>query len=244
MQLLLRIVCWAIAFYFFIISNIGYNFPPDLSGPAGKALLVSIVLFLLPFAKSLSITGLFSYEAKIDEVKKEVSDFKTETRDLIKIQTSLITSVSANQTTHNVFNIPSLTDAANAEKQIPHRAQNPNSTETAERVKHVVSVGPLELNIELARTRMDLERLLREKVGRTTGLGGKREVKFMSLTGLWREYIQDNPQMKHYDSAMRYVVDICNAAIHGQNVPIENAVEAIQLGDEIKSALTEGLTQA
>ncbi|MEX3007282.1 hypothetical protein [Hoeflea sp. TYP-13] len=236
----LRTVCWIASAYFFGIANLAYSYPPDLSGSAGIALLIGIALFLLPFAKSLSITGLFSYEARIKEVKRDVSEFKAETRDLLKIQNSLITNVSNNQSTHNVFNIPSLTDAANAERQLGKTVRDVPSPAVSARVERATAVGPTELNLELARTRMELEQELRKKLGRSTNLGGKRDTKFLSLTGLWREYLRENEHLANLDSAMRYVVDISNAAIHGQNVPIEHAVEAIQMGEDIKVALANG----
>ncbi|SDE78801.1 hypothetical protein SAMN04488117_101223 [Celeribacter baekdonensis] len=237
MKIAFNIICWAVSIYFFTLANLSYGFPPDWSGTAGIALIVAIVFFLFPFAKSISITGLFSFEAKVEEVKKEVIEFKAETRDLLRIQNSLISSVTATQTTHNVFNIPSLTDAANAERKISQNGVHKITPEISERIDRALAIGGSELNVELARTRMELEQTLRSKVGKSVNLGGKPDVKYLSLTRLWRLFLEENSQHKNFDDAMRYVTDICNAAIHGQAIPQANAIEAIQLGEEIKIAL-------
>lgn len=219
-----------------MLANCSYGFPPDLTGKAGVALIAAFIFFLLPFAKRLSLSGIFDFEAKIEEVKGEVEDFKQETRDLLKIQNSLISNVSANQTTQNIFHIPSLTDAANAERQIPQAAQI--SDEVDARISRALAIGSGEINVELARTRIELERTLRDKVGKTVSFGGRRDVKYLSLATLWRKFLEERPEHRNLDSAMRYVTDICNAAVHGQMVPQDNAIEAIKLGEEIKMALS------
>ncbi|MDF2372517.1 MAG: hypothetical protein P1V21_17165 [Rhizobiaceae bacterium] len=198
---------------------------------------MAIVLFLLPFAKSLSVSGLFSYQAKIEEIKKDVSEFKSETRDLINIQNALISNVTNSQTTHNVFNIPSWTDARSAEKELGETGRPSVTPERSEKIELAISNGPAAINVELARTRMEIEAILRKKMGRRTSLGGKRDIKYISLMGLWREFLKQNTDKANYDAAMRYVVDICNAAIHGQNVPQGHAIEALQMGEELISAL-------
>ncbi len=228
--------CWLIAAYFFVVANFSYGFPPDLTGSAGVALIAAFIFFLLPFAKRLSLSGIFDFEAKIEDVKEEVKYFKQETRELLKIQNSLISSVSTNQTTQNIFHIPSLTDAANAERQLPQTAQI--SEEVNARISRALAIGGSEVNVELARTRMELERTLRNIVGKSVSLGGRRDVKYLSLTTLWRKLLEERPEHRNLDAAMRYVTDICNAAIHGQMIPPDNAVEAIKLGEEIRMALS------
>lgn len=219
-----------------MLANYSYGFPPDLTGRAGVALIAAFIFFLLPFAKRLSLSGIFDFEAKIEEVKGEVKDFKQETRELLKIQNSLISNVSSNQTTQNIFQIPSLTDAANAERQIPHAGQM--SAEVDDRISRALKIGSVEINVELARTRMEIERTLRNKVGKTVNSGNRRDVKYLSLATLWRKFLGEHPEYMNLDSAMRYVTDICNAAVHGQMVPQDNAIEAIKLGEEIKMALS------
>ncbi|WP_321502231.1 hypothetical protein [Breoghania sp.] len=236
MQKFFNGVCWLISAYFLLLANYIYGFPPDLTGRAGVALIASFVLFILPFAKRLSLSGVFDFEAKVEKVKGEVEEFKKETRDLLKIQNSLISSVSANQTTQNIFHIPSLTDAANAERQIPQTTSI--SGEVDDRIARALGIGNGEINVELARTRMELERTLRDKVGKSISLGGRRDVKYLSLSALWRKFLENRPEHRNLDAAMRYVTDICNAAVHGQMVPQDNAIEAIKLGEEIRMVLS------
>jgi uncharacterized protein YoxC len=50
-----------------------------------------IFFLLLPQAKKLKLGKLIEYEAKIDEVKKEVQEFKEETRQILSMQNTIIT---------------------------------------------------------------------------------------------------------------------------------------------------------
>ncbi|WP_170545272.1 hypothetical protein [Ruegeria arenilitoris] len=240
MQTFLRLVCWVGAAYFFALANLGYGYPPDWTGNPGLCLLAALVLFLLPFAQEFSLTGVFSFKSKVDEVKRDMSDFKLEVGEQIKIQTQLISSVSANQSQNVHVTIPSLTDAAKAESEIRRGRPNaqPIPLKDVEQLREEYrDMEPLELAGEMAYLRITLEAKLRDYFGHSKKLVPKEGRKFLSLAGMWKTYLKMNPEAEHLDSAMRFVMDVGNAGAHGQTVPVETAVEARTLANAIAREL-------
>jgi len=88
---------------------------------------------------------------------------------------------------------------------------------------------------------MELEKGLRTALGRKTvsddplgKTGG-----FLSARQLFKKFAVEHSKYKSMHSSFDYILKICNAAIHGQQVPESHAHEAIHMGirmlDEIRS---------
>lgn len=218
--------------YFALIANTQYGFPPDWTGSAGISMVIALVLFLLPFAKEFSLTGVFSFKAKVSEVKREVSDFKTEIREQIRIQNSNISNVSNNVSVH----LPGLSETYRAEASI--RQKNPNSSVFDEQkneqlYRRFELLEQTELAFEMAKLRIQLEKRLRELLALHTNLKPKSDRRFLSLHKMWRMYVDSRPDAEYLERAFRVVLDVGNAGAHGQTVSLDVAVEAYLLAQEI-----------
>ncbi len=240
MTVVFRSICWVLAAYFFIIPHLLWGWPPEWAAPAAFPIALSIFLFLLPFAKSISLGSWFSFEAKIDRIKDDVSAFKAETRNILAMQSSMITSVSQNVAQHTTFNLPSLSDAYTAERRIEESSPTVVPTKNADgNFSEYIAQSLLDPNLALAKLRMELEIEFRRILGKRTQLGAKTDVKFMSLRSLWQEFFKCFEEKRYLLEALHYVNDICNAAIHGQRVPSEHAVEALSMGFRIVEELRD-----
>src|SRR5947207_3185490 len=112
MTIAFRSICWVLASYFLVVAHMQSGFPAkEWSGSSGISLAIAIFLTLLPFAKSLSLGELFKFEAKIEEVKKDVEVFKAETRNMLNLQSSILTKITSNVGQHTTINLPPLSEA-------------------------------------------------------------------------------------------------------------------------------------
>ena len=98
-----------------------------------------------------------------------------------------------------------------------------------------------DLNFALAKTRMEIERLMRKILNKRTTVSAKTNqgIKFLTLSKLFRLLIEEYPNFKQYYPSFKYVQSVCNAAIHGQKVSYGQAEEALQLGIIIINELKE-----
>lgn len=240
MTVVFRSICWILAAYFFVIANLLWGWPPEWTSQAAFSIGLSIFLFLLPFAKSISLGSWFSFEAKIEGIKDDVDAFKAETRNILAMQSLMITNVSQNVAQHTTFNLPSLSDAYTAERRIEENSPTVAPTENADRnVSEYIAQSRSDPNLALAKLRMELEIEFRRILGKRTKLGAKTDVKFMSLRSLWQEFFKYFKEKRYLLEALQYVNDICNAAVHGQQVPSEHAVEALSMGFRILEELRD-----
>ena len=66
-----------------------------------------------------------------------------------------------------------------------------------------------------------------------------QEIKFLTLSKLFRLLTTEYPNFEQYHHSFKYVQSVCNAAIHGQKVSYGQAQEALQLGIIIINELKE-----
>lgn len=236
MEIVLKISCWALSFYFFVSAHIASGWPIVFDEKSAPLVLIALFLFLLPFAKSITVAHFFSFESKIANLKNEVHDFKEEVRNQLNLQTTLMSSISNNMTQQTNIHLPSTTDARKAERDIFD-----NNREITFPDENIISQYLLQYkndqNLALARMRMDLEAKLRNILGYRTAVDKNTEIRFRSMRALWNEYFKQWPEQRYLLNGLRYVTDAANAAIHGQTVPTEIAEEAISIGLSILDAL-------
>ena len=231
-------MCWIVGLYFFVAFQWAVGFPPKgILDDGNFVLLALFILFLLlPFAQTLKLGNFFEYSAKIQEVKSDLRDFKNETRELIGLQSTLITKVSQNMSSNVHINIPSASSARQAEKKLAtfERSENVNLSSSIQQpddaVGYFIESGGdnayalMRLRAELER---ELRRILRKEV--SFEIKGKSR-KYFSLMSLWNLFIGQSDDRQNLEPAFRYIIDICNAAVHGQVVPPGHAEEAISMG--------------
>lgn len=229
MTKILRAICWSLAAYLFIAAHFIYGPPQDWDWPALLPVLLSIFLFLLPFAQSISLGGFLSFDAKIDQVKEDLGSFRDEVRNMFNMQSTMISTVTQNVAQQTTVNLPSLNDAFKAERQLEERGTPALNELSNENLDGYVAQG-LTPNLALAKLRMDLESEFRRILNKRTELGKRTDTKFLSLRSLWQEFFKRYEDKRYLLDGIEYVYSICNAAIHGQVVPEEHAEEAMSMG--------------
>lgn len=88
------------------------GFPPTRAAGNWQLLTVFVIFVILPFAKKLDVFQFLTFEAKIDEVRREVdnaskkvTDVKDDLRHLISLQNNLANTVRVMSTQSNTFNL-------------------------------------------------------------------------------------------------------------------------------------------
>jgi hypothetical protein len=142
-----------------------------------------------------------------------------------------------NQVTVNIPGLAELREARKViEQEVPTEAR-----ETAQQVEERIILQSEDPTLALARTRIDIERLLRGIVGKPRSFAPGKEdaLKFAGVGQLFDLFISKNPQFAYLKKPFRYVTQICNAAIHAQRVSDDQAREALALGAQIIAVLKD-----
>lgn len=102
--ILLLISSWLISIFFFIVFLANAGWPPAIPGWKYDLtyLVVSLGLFLIPFAARIRIGKLFEFERKLDEAKKDYESFKQDTRQMLAAYSNATAIATGN--TVNVIN--------------------------------------------------------------------------------------------------------------------------------------------
>lgn len=223
------------------LTNIGFPPAKNIGTTALTLLIFSIFFLLLPIAKKISIGKLLSFEREVEKISGEVKEFKSETREFLSVYSSMLNTISNTvQQTVNVH-YPNLEEARRAKEDLEAAIETPSETETIEdEVSAFVAQAGGDYNFALAKLRMELEQNLRNILGKrlNTPDPTKMVEKFLSASQLFRELTTRHPKYLNMRSSFDYILKICNAAIHAQQVSEPHAHEAIYMGlqiiDELK----------
>ena len=232
---------WLVSFYFLagFVANVG--FPPDRTLLVGDAFYVLLwLLFLfLPFFSKIKIGTILELEREVAKSKEELREFKAEVRNSMSILSTNVNTIGgmSNQVTVNVPGLEELREA-----RISLVAVTPKSTQAdATRVEERLALQSEDTTMALARTRIEIERLLRTILGKrlTVSSPGEDPMKFASAQQLFQTFVRQNDQYAYLSTPFKYVNQVCNAAIHAQRVSDEQAHEALSLGAQVIAALKE-----
>jgi hypothetical protein len=112
---------------------------------------------------------------------------------------------------------------------------SPKAKDQAEQVEdRIIRQSDDDRTMALARTRIDIERALRDLIGKDTDLPiSNPDVKYMSVSRLFDKAAAEYSPLRNLQQPFRYMMQICNAAIHAQRVSEDQANEALALGAQI-----------
>jgi hypothetical protein len=236
------VLCYLLAAYFLYAFALTVGVPPSRSLDATSAsyLALALFLFMLPEAKKVKLGKLFEYEARIKEIKEDVSQFKADTRATLSAYTSLVSAISnaANQTVN--VHLPGQGEASEARKDLDTALKTRQERGAIEeQIDQFLKSEDNDLNYALAKLRMRMEKELRRILGMKTDaslpLGGN--AKFLSARSLIAQFADKYPTYEGILKSFDYVLRVCNAAIHGQIIPEEYAHEALFMGIKILNEL-------
>jgi hypothetical protein len=235
-------ICYLLAAYFLYAFCVVVGIPPSkpIDSTSGSYLALALFLFILPEAKKLKLGQLFEYEAKVKEIKQEVREFKDETRSTLSTYTSLVSAISntMNQTIN--VHLPGQAAVAQARQELKEVLKTPADESSVEgKVEAFVASAGGDTNYALAKLRMQLERELRRILGKRTVSANPDagNTRFLSARSLFNQFSQALPGYERIRNSFDYVLKVCNAGMHGQNVSEGHAQEALHMGIQMLEEL-------
>ena len=232
------LISGSISLYFLWVVHQHIGFPPTKPLTTSSAIYLALfVLFLLaPFVQRFKLGQLIEFETKVEEVRSDIKEVRTETRELISTVSAVATAISASVNQNVVLNFPSAEWAQAAREEMSKAFGGaPELARQEDDFREYMDLSELDLNYALARLRMDIERELRRILGKrqSTDDPSKMRGKFLTARSLFRALVSVKPKYQQMQSSFDYVLEVCNAAIHGQRISEGVANEAIGMGLQI-----------
>lgn len=233
---------WLVSFYFLFGFILDVGFPPKLDISAGHVFFAALWLFFLflPFFRRVKIGRFLELERELEQTKAELREFKSDVRNNLAVISTNINTIGnlSNQVT---VNVPGVADLAEIRTRLDQLTRPGTQEEAREIRNEVAAIDGEDQIMALARTRIKIESLLREIMGKQTVMppDGRTTVKFMSLSQLTRMFFDRYPHHRNLEEPLQYVLRICNAAIHAQRVSQAQADEALEIGSRVQAILTD-----
>lgn len=240
----LRVLSWLVAAYFGVGFAIKAGFPPKTDSLIGDALFVLITLFFLflPFFNKIKLGSWLELEREVKEAKKEAAAATEELREFKAEVRNTVSVISTNKMSQQVnLLLPGAQQMRDQQEEIGKRLSVP-AQENVEAIEEDLQTTTDTL-LALAKVRIDIERLLRTIVGKRLdayqGTRPPEPIKFMSIEKMFAMLIQEDKSLSYLRAPLRSVLAVCNAAIHAQNVSLDQADEALTLGAQVIAALKQ-----
>ena len=227
-------LCRLLSAVFLVPALHAIGFPPKQEiGTLPLTLFVfSIFLLLLPIAKKISLGKLITFEREIEKVREDVTDFKAETREFLNVYSNMITAISNTVSQTVNVHLPGQAEAQQAKEELYSTIGDAEPSSVQDEVDNYLALAGEDLNFALAKLRMDLERKLRELLDKRTSTLDPTSMmgRFMSARQLFKEFTEKYPNYKAMHSSFDYILKVCNAAIHGQQIFDGHGREALYMG--------------
>ena len=238
------ILSGAASLYFLWVFHEHVGFPPstDLTLTSALYLALFVMFLLAPFVQRLKLGQLVEFEAKVEKFQSDIKEVRSETRELISTVSAVATAISASVNQNVVVNFPSQEWAQAARAELSTAVGDGGASEQEhEDIREYLDLSGSDPNYALARLRMDIERELRRILGkrRSTDDPSRMRGKFLSARSLFRALVSAKPNYQHMRSSFDYVLEVCNAAIHGQRIAEGVAHEAVGMGLQILRELRQ-----
>ncbi len=196
---------------------------------------IGVGYFLLAptYGKKISLGKLLTFEKEMSQVKAEVAEFKVEAREFLNVYSNMITAISnAVSQTVNVH-LPGKEQVQEAKEELDSTLNDQESPDKMEdELEAYLNQSGNDPNFALAKLRMELEKSMRDILGKRTQTADPLSMKskYLSARQLFRELVNQKPNYKGLHSSFDYILKVCNAAIHGQKISEQHAHEAIYMG--------------
>lgn len=239
-----KLICFSLSAYFFITFHLSAGFPPKdpITNTAIFYLAIALFFFLIPSAKKLKLGKLIEFESQVKELKEETREFKSEIRQSVAIQSSLINAVS--NTVNQSINIsfPWSQEAQEAKEELDENFNKTNDDSNLEEdIERFIRENHSDTNYALTMLRSKIEVRLREVLKFRTDTQDPIKMKgnFLSINSLFRKFVESYPKFAAMNNSFEYVMKVCNAATHGQKISRLAAHEAFYMGLRILEELKD-----
>lgn len=229
------IICWLLGIRLF---NQGYkriNLAEPENIPTIALLLAAIglLLILLPFLKRLKI-GELEIERELAQTQDELKEFKTEIRNTISVINTQISTVSSIKNQNQmIFYSSGGEEAKDAIAQTPKEF-----VANANEMLDEFVLEDQDTIMGLMKVRIQIEYLLRKILNKRLHVtDATKNIKFMSLLSVTKEFLKLYPNYLYLESPFSFVRQLANTAAHAQRISDHQAKEAIDIGVKIIATL-------
>ena len=224
-----------IAVYFIWVFHRHVGFPPtgQLTFTSTIYLALFIFFLVLPFAQRIKLGKLIEFEAKVEQVREDIKEVRTETRELISTMSIVANAISNSMNQSVVVNLPKPEEVQAAREKLSEAlTKPPEPTTQKEKVLDYIDAGGPDVHYALARLRMDLEKELQRVLDNhpKSDCPSRMRGKILSARSLFRRLVSVFPRYENMQDSFDYILKVCNAAIHGRQIPEKIAHEAIDMG--------------
>ena len=224
--------------YFLWVLHQHVGFPPTKPLTPTSAIYLALFVFFLaaPFVQRLRLGRLIEFEAKVEEVRTEMKEVRTETRELISTVSAVATAISASVNQSVILNFASSEWAQAAREEMSTAfGDTPEPPGHEDDTQEYMALTASDPNFALARLRMEIESELRRILGKCVSAKDPSRMRgrFLSARSLFRTLASQNPKYQQMWSSFEYVLEVCNAAIHGQRIADGVPDEAVGIGLKI-----------
>ena len=229
------ILSGAASLYFLWAVHQHVGFPPikPLTPTAALYLGLFVLFMLAPFVHRFRLGRLIEFETKVEEVRSDMKEVRTETRELISTVSAVATAVSTSASQSVVVNFPSSEWAQAAREEMSTAfGDDADPAGQDDDIREYTDLTASDPNYALARLRMDIERQLRRILNKRQSTEDPLRMhgKLLTARSLFRMLVSQKPKYQEMRSSFDYVLEVCNAAIHGQRISDGIAKEAVGMG--------------
>ena len=237
------VVSLVLAGYFFYCFSTAVGSPPTqtLDGSGALYLALAVLFFVLPEAQKFQFARVREYVAQLKEAKDEVQELKSEIRALMSAYNGLIFSVS-NATNHlmSLNTLPNPQDVKDAKKALNAAlGEETRQSQLTAEIDLFLTEEDSDFESALWDLRHVMEKELRRILRQELAANSDGSSRFLSPSTLFDEFVKKHPNYGAMYSAFHYVLRICDAALHGREVPENLVQEAFQMGFRILGALKQ-----
>ncbi|WP_259756969.1 hypothetical protein [Pseudomonas sp. GCEP-101] len=215
---------------FLAISGLGFPPSAKLSTTPLSLLIISAFFLLLPIAKKITLGKVISFEREVAQVKEEVRQAKLDLQQSLSTYSNMISAISntINQNI-NVHFHPEPRERTKAKEEIDSAS---SGEQASNKTMSFIQNADYDTNYALAKLRMEIEKSLRTSLGRKTTNNNPASMRsgYASARQMFSELTKKRPELERMKNSFDYIMKVCNAAIHGQQVLNNHAEEAIQMG--------------
>ena len=238
---LIYIVSWALGlavliFYVLSLLNIGIRL--DYQSIIFLALI--IILFLTPFFPKIKFGKYFELERTIKQTGENLSDFKQEVRHQLTI---IQTNIENRNNNFQFLSSGKMPDTSEIREIIEslNLPNNRNTRRQRSELNDKITAVDEEQSWKLVKTRIEIEKELRRILNKKTTVHTfpEKEVKYISITGLMKMFLQQFPNNEKLTEPFNYFIRIANSVIHGQTIDDKYIKEGINLGIAIYEKLKQ-----
>jgi len=236
----------AVYFFYAFSTNVGVPPSPSLDWTSTAYLVLAVVFFLGPEVQRYHMTKLHDYEARLEESRGENLLLKSQVRTLMSAYNALLATngqsstetAQAQESLGSSTALPTPEEADTAIEELDSTlGEEVDQKQLDAEIEHYLNEEDFDIETALWDMRKVMEKELRRIARPEAEDKSNGNNRPLSSRALFEEFSLRYSEHAGMYSAYSYVMQVCDAAAHGREVPAACALEAFQMGFRILGAL-------